>query len=99
MIITREDLKNMYLEHLEEEKRRIAKKVDDDLNEIIGEILANNKLGRTSCKRKCYDYKDEYITILLTRLQQLLIDSKISTDLINEENGNSYVLVTIDWKL
>jgi hypothetical protein len=99
MIITREDLKNMYIEHIEEEKRRLAKKVEEELTEIINEIINNNKLGRTSCKRKCYEYREEYITTLLTRLQNLLVDSKISTDFINEDGGNKYVLVTIDWKL
>jgi hypothetical protein len=39
MAITREDLKNMYMEHLHAEKIRIAKMVEEEVKAIVNDIL------------------------------------------------------------
>jgi len=98
MVITREDLKTMYYEHIEAEKQRLAKLVEEDLNQIIREILNENKYGKTNYKRKCFEYQEEYIGVLLTRLQEIFIDSKISTTFITDDGPQKYVLVSLDWK-
>lgn len=97
MKITREDLKNMYLEHIEAEKIRLAKMVDEEFNIIIREMLNENKLGKSNYKRKCYEYSEIYITTLLTRIQDVFVDSKIGTAFITNDGPQHYVLINLDW--
>ena len=97
MKITKEDLKNMYLEHIEAEKIRLAKMVDEEFNIIIREILNENNLGRNIYQRKCYEYSEIYITALLTRIQEMFVDSKIATAFITNDGPQKYVLVKVDW--
>lgn len=97
MQITREDLKNMYLEHLEEERIRIAKLVDEDFNTVIREILTENKSGKKIYKRRCYEYSEDYLKLLLSRIQSIFVDSKINTEFINHEGVQKHVIITIDW--
>jgi len=97
MKITREDLKNMYLEHMEAEKIRLGKLIEEEFNIIIREILNENKLGNRVYQRKCYEYSEIYITALLTKLQEVFVDSKIQTAFITNDGTQKYVLVKIDW--
>ena len=97
MKITREDLKNMYLEHIEAEKIRLAKLIEEEFNTIIREILHENKLGNHVYQRKCYEYSEIYITTLLTKMQEVFVDSKIQTAFITNDGTQKYVLVKIDW--
>jgi hypothetical protein len=97
MKITREDLKNMYMEHLEAEKVRLAKLIEEEYNTIICEILNENKLGNHVYQRKCYEYSEIYITALLTKIQEVFVDSKIQTAFITNDGTQKYVLVKIDW--
>jgi hypothetical protein len=98
MAITREDLKNMYIEHLNAEKVRIAKMVEEEINLIVKDILNENKLGRQIYRRKCYELREDYLTILFTRLQELFVDSKITTNVMNDiENAQKYIVINIDW--
>jgi hypothetical protein len=96
MVITREDLKNMYLEHVEAEKIRIAKMVEEELKIMITELLNENKQGKQYYKRKFYELREDYLTILFTRLQELFVDSKISTVVVNDIE-NKHIIITIDW--
>jgi len=98
MAITREDLKNMYIEHMNSEKIRIAKMVEEEINIIVKDILNENKLGRQIYRRKCYELREDYLTILFTRLQELFVDSKITTNVMNDiENAQKYIVINIDW--
>ena len=98
MAITREDLKNMYIEHMNSEKIRIAKIVEEEINLIVKDILNENKLGRQIYRRKCYELREDYLTILFTRLQELFVDSKISTTVMNDiENAQKHIIFNIDW--
>ena len=98
MAITREDLKNMYIEHINSEKIRIAKMVEEEINIIVKDILNENKLGRQIYRRKCYELREDYLTILFTRLQELFVDSKITTNVMNDiENAQKYIVINIDW--
>ena len=97
MKITREDLKNMYLEHIEAEKVRLAKLIEEEFNNITREILNENKIGNRIYQRKCYEYGENYITVLLTKLQEVFVDSKIQTAFITNDGPQKYVLVKIDW--
>jgi hypothetical protein len=97
MKITREDLKNMYLEHIEAEKVRLEKLLEEEFNIIVREILNENKLGRFSYQKKCYEYSEMYLTSLLTRLQEVFVDSKIQTAFITNDGPQKYVLVKIEW--
>jgi len=98
MAITREDLKNMFIEHMNAEKIRIAKMVEEEINLIVKDILNENKLGRQIYRRKCYELREDYLTILFTRLQELFVDSKITTNVMNDiENAQKYIVINIDW--
>jgi hypothetical protein len=97
MKITREDLKNMYLEHIEAEKVRLEKLIEEEFNTIVREILNENKLGNRIYQRKCYEYSEMYLTSLLTRLQEVFVDSKIQTAFITNDGPQKYVLVKIEW--
>ena len=91
MKITREDLKNMYIEYIEEEKIRLVKMVEEEFNAIIREIIHENKLGNRIYQRKCYEYSEIYLTTLLTKLQEVFVDSKIQTAFITEDGPKKYV--------
>jgi len=87
----------MYNEHVEAEKIRLLKMMEGELRVIITEILNENKMGKSSLKRKCFEYSDVYITMLLTKLQEIFVDSKISTMFVTNDGEQKYVLVSIDW--
>jgi len=97
MKITREDLKNMYIEHMEAERLRLAKLVDEEFKITVQELLNENISGKNSYQRKIYEYSEPYLTALLGRLQDVFIDSKISTAFITNDGDKKYVLVRIDW--
>jgi hypothetical protein len=97
MKITREDLNNMYFEHIEAEKIRLAKLVEEEFNDIIREILNENKLGKKIYQRKCYECNEIYLNNLLSKLQELFVDSKIATLFITNDGPNNYVLLKLDW--
>jgi hypothetical protein len=97
MKITKDDLTNMYYEHIEEEKKRIAKFIEEERNMIIRSVLAENKLGKKIYTKKCYDYNEEYFQILVQNLQDLFNDSKIGLSLVSDDNSKKGVLLTIDW--
>jgi hypothetical protein len=97
MKITRNDLKNMYLEHMEAERIRLAKLVDEEFKIIVQELLNENLSGKYTYQRKCYEYNETYLTSLLTRLQDVFVDSKIATAFITNDGSQKYVLVKIDW--
>ena len=97
MKITREDLKKMYVEHIEAEKVRLEKLIEEEFNTIVREILNENKLGNRIYQRKCYEYSEMYLTSLLTRLQEVFVDSKIQTAFITNDGPQKYVLVKIEW--
>jgi hypothetical protein len=97
MKITKEDLQTMYYEHIEAEKKRLAKLLDEEKTTIIRGVLEENKFGKKIYTKKCYDYNEEYFQILVTNLQDLFTDSKISLSLNNDESGKKCILLTIDW--
>ena len=97
MKITREDLKKMYVEHMEAERIRLAKMIEEEFKTIVQELLNENLSGRFSYQRKCYEYSETYLTPLLTRLQSVFVDSKISTAFITEDGPQKYVMVKIEW--
>jgi hypothetical protein len=97
MKITREDLKNMYIEHMEAERLRLAKLVEEEFKITVQELLNENMLGKNAYQRKLYEYSEPYLTELLGRLQDVFIDSKISTAFITNDGDKKYVLVRIDW--
>lgn len=97
MKITKDDLTTMYYEHIEAEKRRIAKLIEDERNMIIRGVLEENKLGKKIYTKKCYDYNEEYFQILVQNLQELFTDSKIGLSLSTDDNSKKGVLLTIDW--
>lgn len=97
MKITREDLKKMYLEHMEAERIRLAKLLDEEFKTIVQELLNENLSGKYSYQRKCYEYGESYLTALLNRLQSVFVDSKISTAFITDDGPQKYVMVKIEW--
>jgi|UniRef100_A0A6C0JKU9 hypothetical protein len=98
MIISRQDLKNMYLEHIEQEKARILRLVTNELKIIVNEIIETNKTGKQIYKRKCYELREDYLTLLFTNLQEVFVDSKITTEVVNDpEESQKYVIITFDW--
>lgn len=97
MKITKEDLQTMYYEHIEAEKKRLAKLLEEERNIIIRAVLEENKFGKKIYTKNCYDYKEEYFQILVTNLQELFTDSKITLSLNNDEVGRKCILLTIDW--
>ena len=97
MKITREDLKKMYVEHMEAERIRLAKMIEEEFKTIVQELLNENLSGRFSYQRKCYEYSETYLNALLTRLQSVFVDSKISTAFITEDGPQKYVMVKIEW--
>ena len=97
MKITREDLKKMYLEHMEAERIRLAKLIDEEFKTIVQELLNENLSGKYSYQRKCYEYSESYLTALLNRLQSVFVDSKISTAFITDDGPHKYVMVKIEW--
>jgi len=99
MVITREDLKNMYIEHVEIEKIRIAKLIEEDYKSFVQEILEENRLGRNCCQRKSYECSEIYINVLLNKIQELFVDSKITTRFVTNDGSEKYILINIDWSL
>uniref|UniRef100_A0A6C0L907 Uncharacterized protein n=1 Tax=viral metagenome TaxID=1070528 RepID=A0A6C0L907_9ZZZZ len=97
MKITREDLKKMYLEHMEAERIRLAKMIEEEFKTIVQELLNENLSGRFLYQRKCYEYSETYLNSLLTRLQSVFVDSKIQTAFITDDGPQKYVLVKIEW--
>jgi hypothetical protein len=99
MVITREDLNNMYLEHIEAEKVRLAKLIDEDFKTIIQEVLQENNRGQKLYKRKCYETSELYMHPLLSRLQEVFVDTKIFLESVNSEGNQHYLLITINWSI
>jgi hypothetical protein len=97
MNITKADLQNMYLEHIEAEKIRLAKLFEEERKSIITGVLEENKLGKKIYTRKCYDYNEEYFQMLVTNLQELFVDSKIGLSLVNNDGSKSCILLSVDW--
>jgi hypothetical protein len=97
MNITKADLNNMYTEHIEAEKKRLAKMFEEERKSIITSVLEENKLGRKIFTKKCYDYNEEYFQMLVTSLQELFVDSRIGLSLGNDEGAKKCVVLSIDW--
>jgi hypothetical protein len=97
MKITREDLKKMYVEHMEAERIRFEKMIDEEFKTIVQELLNENLSGKFSYQKKFYEYSEMYLTPLLTRLQSVFVDSKIQTAFITDDGPQKYVMVKIEW--
>lgn len=103
MVITKQDLKNMYIEHLNSEKIRIAKMVEEDVNSIIKDIIDENKLGKQNYRRKCYELREDYLTMFFTKLQEVFVDIKISTEVVSNSSINNlddtrkHIVIIFDW--
>jgi len=87
----------MYNEHIEAEKIRLAKMIEDDLQSIIRDLLNENKMGKNIYKRKCFECSEHYVNILLTKIQQIFTDSSIKAVLVQDDGPQKYVLLTVDW--
>jgi hypothetical protein len=102
MVITREDLNNMYLEHIEAEKVRLAKLIDEDFRTIIQSVLQENNRGLKQYQRTCYETSELYMRPLLSRLQEIFVDAKILLESVNNESSvenQRVLLLTINWSI
>jgi hypothetical protein len=97
--ISRLDLQNMYLEHVEAERRRIAKMIEDEINATLREILNENKMGRKVFTKKYIEQPDEFVTVIANKLQEVFTDSKISLEKLGDQNDNKIIMLSIDWTL
>jgi hypothetical protein len=97
MKITKNDLQTMYYEHIEAEKKRLAKLFEEERQSIIKGVLDENKLGKKHYSKRCNDYNEEYFQALVTHLQELFIDSRITLALADNEIQKKSILLTIDW--
>jgi len=97
MTITREDLKNLYLEHIESERIRLSKIIEEDYKSMIQNILEANKQGKSRYQQKTSECSEIYINLLLNKIQHLFVDSKITTEMIKDEQQSNYIIITIDW--
>jgi len=87
----------MYNEHIEAEKIRLAKMIDEDLQSIIRDLLNENKMGKNIYKRKCFEFGEYYMNSLLTKIQEIFADSSIKAVFVQDDGPQKYVLLTIDW--
>jgi hypothetical protein len=102
MKITREVLNSMYLEYVEEEKKRLEKLLEDETNSMLTEILNENRKGKKVFEKIFFGYQMEYFNILMNKMQEILVDSKITTGITcanTEDNKQDGILVTIDWSI
>jgi len=103
MVITKQDLKNMYLEHLNAEKIRLERLIDEEIKLIIKDIIDENKLGKQNYRRKCYELREDYLTMFFTKLQEVFVDIKISTEVVsnppinNFEESRKHIVIIFDW--
>jgi site-specific DNA-adenine methylase len=97
MSITKNDLQNMYIEHLEAEKRRLAKLFEEQRKSIIMSVLEENKMGKKVFTKKCYDHNEEYFQMLVSSLQELFVDSRVALSLVDDDSSKKCILLSIDW--
>jgi hypothetical protein len=99
MKISRNDLENMYQEHLESERIRLQTLLEEDKQSILLEILEQNKYGRKTMFKKYTEfanYNENYFKTLILELQEVFDDSKIWISAENNDNSKC-LLLNIDW--
>ena len=103
MAITREDLNNLYLKHLEEKKIKNIQLCKTEVDYIKSEILRINKLGKKIFTSVRNVYDDYYYNELLKQLKEIFIDCIITSEMtestINNIDTMKQAKITIDWNL
>lgn len=97
--ISRQDLQNMYKEHVEAEKIRIAKLLEDELNSILKEILQLNNVGLKRYSKNYMDYPGEFINVIVYKLKEIFIDSNIGFEESPDNSNNKLVTIFVDWTI
>ena len=88
MSITREDLKNLYLEI---ERQKKISKIEEIVDKIKTIVLSTNSSGRTTCHIRRPFVEEEYTQAVIDELKKIFVDTMIYYD--GPEN------IKIDWTL
>jgi hypothetical protein len=93
MEVTREKLRNDYLQMEESKKMAIFTNMEDSIRQGV---ICANKLGETRFISKYYTYKTEYMLEFIDRLNLIFVDSTISSTKLPDAQ---FTAIIIDWTI